>query len=697
MFLFVIFFCMSWLLDRLTKEQFQVVTQADGYSLIIASAGTGKTTTIVGRIAYLLEKKQVKPDNILLLTFTNKAASEMIGRLEDYYEETSESYDVDKIWSGTFHGVANALLRLMPEEVLKPYQSNFAIKLPGSLKTVFRHLADEFEWDKKVMDPGLLLDAYWLSLNLGYEKSEFGLYLQSQSQLSDGARGQAVDLLKHFEKAKEGFNGMDFADLLYVAREKMLTNKDVLKQIASQFQYVLVDEYQDTNYLQERFVEALSSVHGNIFAVGDYDQTIFSFQGSSVDIIGEFENKYPGAQVFNLKTNFRSTKQIIDLAKVVIEVNPRLYPKEIEVLRESSHLSEARPRYCHHFSDQSQVRMVMQNIVRNSMEAQGHHPHYVPLSQNAIIYRSNKTGNLFELACKEHGIAYIRKGGLSFFDRYEISEVLNVAEVVYNPRDRLAWIKLLSHVDGLGPVSAGRIVDALVGQHRQILRSFLEWGQGEQGRVLGQVIPAKGLESWKRLYGLLEELVDIKKPGPLLQAISEHDFFVQNILWQYLLKKSKKNIGQETLQRELEVRQEKVDMLINQASGYSSLGRFMSSVALVGQDYSKDKEGVSLMTIHSAKGLEWRKVFVVDVYDGAFPNTRLMAAGSNSPETMERALQEERRLLYVAITRAKDYLYINYPVKQVLRDGRQVLYPESRFMSQVMESSPGSLYLQKLM
>ncbi|MEI6222103.1 MAG: ATP-dependent helicase [bacterium] len=682
------------ILKKLTDEQRKIVAKSDGYSLVIASAGTGKTTTIVGRIAHLIEVKKVDPKNILLLTFTNKAAEEMIGRLKKQYKNSE--YDVSTIWSGTFHSVANKLLRMMPKEALLPYGNNFTIKTATSIRNTFRMLFNEAGLPKEPT-ASELLDLYWYAINTGAKKEAFVETLKGNRAIPKALRSDVQNLMDAYESTKADFNAMDFNDLLYVLSDKLLKNPELMQQVAGQFHYVLVDEYQDTNQLQERMVESLGSVHKNIFAVGDYDQTIFSFQGSSLDIIAGFATKYEGAKVFNLKTNFRSTPEVIDLATHVIGKNERLYPKEIKVHRNSKHMEQPKPRYCQFPNSQMQVDSIMRNILRNSIDSEPHVQNHVPIQENAIIYRSNTSGNIFELACKEYNIPYTRKGGISFFDRYEIVEALNILEILHNPKDALAWSKMLDHVSGLGTVTVKKIIKAmqLASNGGSLMKPFLQHGYVQGTDFLGIALPTRAIGHLQSAHQCLARLQQCKKPAEFFEALLKESFFTDTVLFEYLKATFKKGRGQEAIE-ELEKRKDKIEILRRQSEKYDTVAEFMSSVALqTSKDFDTKEQCITLMTIHSAKGLEWKKVFLVDVYDGSFPNTRLM--GESKDETaMKKAVEEERRLFYVAITRAKDYLLINYPKKQLYANNKEQLNSPSRFMDEVMEEGSEKVVVLEL-
>ncbi len=684
---------MSSLLSKLTPEQRSIIETADGHSLIIASAGTGKTTTIVGRIAYLLEVKKVKPENILLLTFTNKAAEEMIGRLKKHYSK--DAIDTSKIWSGTFHSISHRLLRQLTPAVLSPYRKNFTIKTPSSLKTAFKTLTHEAKWPKDAISSSELLDLYWFSVNMGYTTANWHEFGQKKASLQSLDWVGAKQLLQSYERLKINYNAMDFNDLLAVIVTKLAEHPEAKSAVSKQFHYILVDEYQDTNALQERLIETLSSEHNQIFSVGDYDQTIFSFQGSDLSIIGGFTEKYSGAKVFNLKTNFRSTPEILSLANTVIEKNKRLYEKAIIPYRNSNHLAKPLPRYFVFPDATNQNQSVVKNIIATSITCAPSDPSYISLQETAIIYRSNRSGNMIELVCKEMNIPYVRKGGTSFFDRYEIEEALNIATIIANPHDALAWSRLLHHIPGMGSKSVAEFLTQLqsVNAEQSLLVNFLRWGHLRDDSPLLTCTPKGCTADLQDLHVSLKKLEATPSPTDFFQTLAEDTFFTQTMLWEYLKKTYKKGHGQEA-HEQMAQRKDKVLLLVNLAEKYSSLSEMLNMLSLQSKEDSTPTQALSLLTIHSAKGLEWKKVFIIDLYHGSFPNLYLVEANHGIIDPKE-ALEEERRLFYVAITRAKDHLYLCYP-KETVSAHKKEKNSASSFMEDVLNESPERVLVQEV-
>jgi len=672
---------MSMILDKLTKEQREIVSRSTGPSLVIASAGTGKTTTLVGKIAQLIERERIAPEKILLLTFTNKAAGEMVDRLRRAYE--GHNVNVDALWAGTFHAVAARLLRSLRAEQLAPYTANFGIKTPQALRRIFSGLYAEQQLPQKKYSPAEVLDEYWLALNLGYIKEDVLTYF-SKRGYSQAVQRKLATLFAAFESAKQAYNCLDFSDLIYLLAEKLADQRLIQSGAIPQLEWIIVDEYQDTNPLQSRMVDRLAQGARGVFAVGDYDQTIFGFQGSSQGVIGGFVERYPGAQVFNLKTNFRSTPEILAVAGAAIAGNPRLFPKEILPYRHTGGLSEPRPRYCHHPDDHAQCANVAENIQRTAQDLSPDHADYVPLSEIAVIYRGNRSGNTMELACKEAAIPYRRQGGISFFDRYEIAETLNLLEALLNPRDALAWAKLISHCRGMGATRAQQWISAQR-MRPNFLSAILASGQGTEG--LSRLQPTTE-EDLINLATLMRHLSGVREPVQFFSSLTADKFFRERVLLDYLRAQVKNNKNFD-LESAFEERLDKLSLLSEMAAHKPGLREFYQSVMLDGVGSKQHGPAISLLTIHSAKGLEWQKVFLIDLYEGAFPNTRLMVDNQFGGGE-ESGVEEERRLFYVALTRAKDYLFLNYPRAQLLGAKRLSTTP-SRFIGEILATDENLL------
>nr|MBS9782694.1 ATP-dependent helicase [Arcobacter sp.] len=417
-------------LSNLNEEQLQAATCKEGFNLIIASAGTGKTSTIVGRIANLINKG-IKPEEILLLTFTNKAASEMVQRVAKFFGKSVAK----QIVAGTFHSVSYKLL--------KQEEKNISLKQPSELKTLFRSIYEKRVFhdrdDTSPYDGGYLYDLYSLYLNSN-EGEEFGEWIKSKNPDHEIYTMIYEDVVLEFQDLKAKYGYVNFDDLLTLML-KTLEEKEF------NFKEILVDEYQDTNPLQGRLLDAFKPK--SLFCVGDYDQSIYAFNGSDIGIISTFSKRYENAQVFTLKKNYRSSRAILDLATKVIEHNERIYEKNLEVMRTT--ISE-KPRLLAFNELFSQYHYIAELI------SQSQTPH----EQIAIIFRNNSSADGIEANLREFEIPARRKGGLSFFDSVEVKFILDLLVLQISHNDMMAFIHILEYGKGIGKAIAKDIFEALI-------------------------------------------------------------------------------------------------------------------------------------------------------------------------------------------------------------------------------------------
>ena len=650
-------------LSNLNQEQLSAATCPYGYNLIIASAGTGKTSTIVGRIATLINNG-VKPNEILLLTFTNKAAAEMVARVAKFFGK-----DIAKqIMAGTFHSVSYKLL--------KELNVNITLKQPNELKTLFKSIYEKRVFfdrheDANPYDGGYLYDMYSLYLNSN-DGEEFGEWVISKNPNHELYTMIYEDVVAEFHELKTKYGYANFDDLLTI----MLS---ILKDKEFEFKEILVDEYQDTNPLQGRLLEGFRPK--SLFCVGDYDQSIYAFNGSDIGIISTFGVRYPKAEVFTLRKNYRSTKAILDLATKVIEHNERVYEKKLEVVRTET---EHKPKLLAFNELFSQYQYISELISKST----------TPHEEIAIIYRNNSSADGIEANLREFAIPAKRKGGMSFFDSVEVKFVLDVLVMQISHNDMMAFIHIVEHGKGIGKAIAKDVFDALIKlgdgdllkglfhprpdinnpyengkvKNRQLglFDDFLELGSISKFKdcsfeeaFLGNPIlkhPKLGVDGGKYLYDiylLMKHLRRTKNPETLVANITSSlaysklkDFLSTKRATQ---KDGTMNPMQKT--KSLAKINRKVMLLKNLSRNFQDLSKFINSMILGGSEMSEG-EGVNLLSIHASKGLEFKEVYVIDLMDGRFPNRKLMSKGGS--------LEEERRLFYVAVTRAKDILYLSY-------------------------------------
>ncbi|APW64981.1 MULTISPECIES: ATP-dependent helicase [Arcobacteraceae] len=650
-------------LSNLNKEQLSAATCPKGYNLIIASAGTGKTSTIVGRIANLINNG-TKPEEILLLTFTNKAAAEMVQRVAKFFGK-----DIAKqIMAGTFHSVSYKLL--------KQLEINISLKQPNELKTLFKSVYEKrvfYDRDDEAnpYDGGYLYDMYSLYLNSNTGE-DFGTWIKDKNPSHEIYTLIYEDVVDEFNALKIKYGYANFDDLLTIMLETLKTQDFDFKE-------VLVDEYQDTNPLQGRLLDGFKP--NSLFCVGDYDQSIYAFNGSDIGIISTFSDRYDNATVFTLRKNYRSTKPILDLATKVIEHNERIYDKNLEVIRTDETIKPKLLAFNELFA---QYQYISELISKSQ----------TPHNDIAIIYRNNSSADGIEANLREYEIPAKRKGGMSFFDSVEVKFILDVLVMQMSHNDMMAFIHVLEHGKGIGKAIAKDVFDALIKlgdgdilrglfhpnpdinnpydtnkvKNRQLglFDDFLELGSvskfkdcGFEEAFLSNPIlkhPKLSVDGGKYIYDfylLMKHLRRTKNPESLVSSINSSMMYSK--LKDFLstkratAKDGTVNPMQKT--KSLAKINRKCMLLKNLSRNFSELSKFINSMILGGSEMSEG-DGVNLLSVHASKGLEFKEVYVIDLMDGRFPNRKLMSKGGS--------LEEERRLFYVAVTRAKDVLYLSY-------------------------------------
>ncbi|STQ86220.1 ATP-dependent helicase [Helicobacter muridarum] len=652
---------------NLNEEQQLACNAPLGYNLVIASAGTGKTSTIVGRIAHLL-RQDIKPEQILLLTFTNKASSEMITRVAKMFGEGI----ANKIESGTFHSVAY--------RYLKAHRS-VSLKQPRELMILFKSIYDRhlFDKDKMPYSYQYLYQSYGLFHNSVINGS-YRDWLERKNE--DQLRFVDIyeDIFDEFNRLKMEYGYVDYNDLLILYREE-------LKQLASinstPYIEVLCDEYQDTNPLQDSLIRAINPK--SLFCVGDYDQSIYAFNGADISIITNFTKNYPNSRVFSLSKNYRSTEHILNLANKVIANNPRIYPKTLKIVKKGGSHAPALLKYNDLFAQYSGIAKQIQKLHKYSG---------IPYESMAIIYRNNSSADGIQAALRTLNINSKRKGSTSFFDSKEIEFLLCLCSILANKNDMMSYIHIISHAKGIGNSIAKDIFEAL-----------MLVGAGDC--KIGLLSPNKNIECYfsranNTGIGLFDEffrkeersrfdsvLHDDFKSHPILEhpkitqeaAIFLNDFFIvykqnhdeQNptILLENLCNcslyknylnylsrdraKGKDGKLDLTLLESVKKRiDSKIAILQDISRNYKDLLGFLNAMVL-GSNELAEGSGVNLLSVHASKGLEFSCVFLVDLMDGRFPNRKL-ASKSGS-------IEEERRLFYVACTRAKELLYLSFAMQ----------------------------------
>ena len=649
-------------LSRLNEQQYTAATAPFGHNLIIASAGTGKTSTIVGRIAYLLSQN-VKPDQILLLTFTNKAAQEMVERVAAFFGREIAS----KIDAGTFHAVSYRWLKRKEGKVV--------LKQQRELKTLFRSVYEKrtfthIDCATPAYGANYLYDVYSY-----YQNTELSVNFEEwiSTRQEEHAVYAAIyaDIVDEFEALKKEYGFVNFNDLLLLMR-------NLAAQSDLGYREVLIDEYQDTNALQGTLINAMKPP--SLFCVGDYDQSIYAFNGADISIIGSFSRNYPGASVYTLNKNYRSTVPILSLANTVISYNERIYPKALEVTRTGEAHNPTLLIYDELFD---QYHGIAQLIGDSGTQR----------DEIAVIFRNNASADGIEAALRELGIPCRRRGGVSFFDSKEVKALLDIYTLLVNESDMMAFIHLFDYAKGVGSAIAKELFIALqkLG-HGSFLRGlytpdtsisnpfekrrtnhqlglfddFAELGSAGRFAKLGLDPNFMGNPILKHakltkdsatflhdLFMLFRQLRDAHEPKAAVQKIAASKLYGHVIeMLSHRRALNENGSVDERAKTEAEERiRRKCALLYELSRPYKDHERFLNAMVLGSQDLTQG-EGVHLLSIHASKGLEYQEVYVIDLMDGRFPNRKLMSRSGS--------IEEERRLFYVAVTRAKDRLFLSY-------------------------------------
>ncbi|MFH1387198.1 MAG: ATP-dependent helicase [bacterium] len=626
--------------EDLTPEQLPIVTSTGGPTLVIAGAGSGKTRTVTYRVAYLVESG-IPLDRILLVTFTNKAAKEMTSRVELLLKR-----DVKGLWGGTFHHIGNLILRRNAKQI--GYDPNFTILDRSDAKELIDACVGEAMIDIKARrfpKGDALQDIFSLALNTNRSIVDAIAYNYPQFE-QQTAEIEGVGKLYTARKKKN--NLMDFDDLLYYWWKVLAENKEIAEKYASKFLHILVDEYQDTNSLQAKVVDIMAKAHRNLMVVGDDSQSIYSFRGAHFKNIMNFPKVYPDAKIFKLETNHRSTPEILAIANTSIVLAKEKFDKNLKANRPSGDKPVVAPLTTVH----EQAAFVAQRMLE--LREEGH-----SLNDMAVLYRSHYQSMEVQMELTKRGIPFEIRSGLRFFEEAHIKDVLAYLKVFQNPKDEISWTRILKLLPKIGPKTAEKIFQYLVAAKDPIL-AVLE----ESARAL---VPSLGERHFRAFQSVMAELKDkVGSPSEMIKIISESSYAEH-------LKTAYPNYRE---------RLEDLAQLGSYSTQYKSLEELLSQLALASGIESetiagageKEKEVCVLSTVHQAKGLEWKIVFLVWLADGRFPSY----LSFNKDDEME----EERRLFYVAVTRAKDELYMTYPLIYSGYEG-EVLMKQSRFLEEL--------------
>lgn len=644
--------------EKLNPQQLEVVMAGGGPLLVIAGAGSGKTHTITYRLARLVEDG-VAPESILLVTFTNKAAREMLHRAASLIQT-----DARRVWGGTFHHVGNLILRRYGN--LIGYESNFTIldrEDAADLVTECIRLAG-FDPKEKYFPRGRVLESIF-ALAADTDRSVTETVLGRYSYLADRV-GEIEQIAAHYETRKKEIQAVDFSGLLSLTRNLLAEHEEVRRELQTRFRYILVDEYQDTNKVQADLVDLLAGEQKNVTVVGDDAQSIYSFRGAHFENIITFPERYPAARLFRLEENYRSTANILSLANASIARNKRQFEKNLRTTRGEG----MKPALVAARDAMQQADFVVDRTLALRDEED------VPLSQIAVLYRAHYHSMELQMELTRRGVPFEIRSGLRFFEQRHIKDVTAFLRLVSSPADELAWKRALKLLPGVGDVTAQRVWE----QVRIYEEPFSFLASASVGFIPGNA--REGFETFRKL------VVDLTG-APRAAAGEKPSALPPTEMINLVLDRLYQDYVENTFE-DAEARIEDVRQLAEYAVQYDGAAAFLSELALMGTaaaagpaapgDQDEPDESMVLTSVHQAKGLEWKVVFLIWLTDTRFPSTRSLA----DPEGEE----EERRLFYVALTRAKDELYMCQPM---LESERWNMGAFSR-LSRYVEELPDELY-----
>jgi len=626
---------------KLNPAQNEAVTHGNGPLLVVAGAGSGKTRVLTSRIAHLINEKGISPFEILAITFTNKAAEEMRHRVVELVGSVAH-----KMWVSTFHSACVRILRQSSDEI--GFSPNFTIYDQGDAARLMGHVIKDLNFDLKRFPPRALLSKISSLKNEGINPND---YLDSTENPYDQ---KVSEIFVEYQLRLKRASAMDFDDLLLNTVIIFRKNKLILEQWQNRFKHVLVDEYQDTNLIQNELVSLLAADHRNICVVGDSDQSIYQFRGADVRNILNFEKVFPDATVIVLDQNYRSTQTILDAANEVISRNSGRQPKDLwteEGNGESIVMYQAS-------NEDDEAKWVAEKII--SYKRAG----YSELSDVAIFYRTNAQSRAIEEQLNRLGMAYRVVGGTRFYDRREVRDALAYLRLAVNPLDEVALRRVLNVPKrGVGDTSLGKIEDWADKNQVDFFPALFEASKaGVSGKAL------KGIESFLNLLEESQSRLDLG-PADIIEFSLEKSGYISAL--------------EEERTIEAEGRLENLSELVGAASEFSDISEFLERVGLVADTDEIPNEGsdfgdgeVLLMTLHAAKGLEFPVVFLLGMEEGIFPHVRALG----DPDQME----EERRLAYVGITRARKILHLCNAWSRMLH-GQTQYNPPSRFLDDIPE------------
>lgn len=636
-------------LEKLNPQQREGVINTEGPTMLIAGAGSGKTRVLTYRIAHLIKSKNVDPFNIMALTFTNKAAKEMRNRVEKVVGS-----DARNLWMGTFHSVFARLLRSEAHHL--GYPNNFTIYDTDDSKTLIKNIVKEMGLDEAAYKPNTVYNRISAAKN---RLISWQAYLANGDLMSDDAtnlRPEMGNIYKNYALRCFKAGAMDFDDLLFNTDKLFKEHLDVLNKYQQRIHYILVDEFQDTNLCQYYIIRKLASVRQNICVVGDDAQSIYGFRGADISNILNFERDYPDLKVFKLEQNYRSTQNIVNAANSVIKRNRAQIPKNVWTENEEGSLIELIKAV----SDNEEGRLVASSIFEEKMQ------HQLKFSDFVILYRTNSQSRALEESLRRLNIKYKIVGGLSFYQRKEIKDLLAYLRFTLNQNDEASFRRIINLPKrGIGDSTVDKIILSANDQGISIWEVLQNPTPFVGGRAAGPIddfvtmIKRFALEVTRK--DAYDAAFEIAKGSGLLRELYE-DKTVEGLS------------RHENVQELLNAIKEYVDDPEKEDKSLAAFLQEVSLVSSVDEDKDKDPEKVTLMTIHMAKGLEFKYVYIVGLEEDLFPSQMMLTSRAD--------LEEERRLFYVAITRAEKKLYLSYALTRY-RFGRLKNCEKSRFLDDI--------------
>ena len=632
---------MHELLEGLNNKQLEAVTATEGPCLVIAGAGSGKTKVLTHKIAYLIQEKNVKPWSILAITFTNKAAREMKERIEKLVGDA-----INDMWVGTFHSICVRILRRCIDKI--GYDSSFVIFDTSDQKTLIKQCIKEINLDDKMFTDKSVLSEISNAKNEMLEPDTYAIRANG-----DFRKERIAEVYKLYQARLKANNAVDFDDIINLTIEVLMENSETLEYYSNKFRYVLVDEYQDTNKAQFTLVTLLASKYGNITVVGDNDQGIYSFRGADIANILNFEKDFPGTKIVKLEQNYRCTGNILNAANAVIKNNETKYDKKLWTENEVG----AKPTVYVGKDEYDEASYIVSQI--NSLKREEYY-HY---SDFTVLYRMNTQSRAIEDILRREDIPYKIVGGLKFYERKEIKDIIAYLRLVYNHTDNLSLIRVINEPKrGIGKNSLEQI----------------EKIGNKNGISMFEVIKRANEFGLNRVFANSKEFVETIEEFSVNKEKMTISELVKNILNKTGYKKALELENTIEAENRIENLEEflTVTMEFEEEYADNSLAEFLESITLSSDidEMEESEESVTLMTLHSAKGLEFPAVFLVGMEEGIFPSYRSIGE--------PKELEEERRLCYVGITRAKNYLYLTC-AKQRTMFGSTSCNPVSRFLKEI--------------